>query len=56
MTLIITLYTPEGIVMASDSRSTFQNHEEVRDETGTVIQRVNFGVHITDTVYKTFVT
>ena len=56
LTLIITLYTPEGIVMASDSRSTFQNQEEMTSETGQTIQRVNFGVHITDTVYKTFVT
>lgn len=49
MSLIITVCTSEGIVMASDSRSTYTQTEH-RD--GKEI--VKFGVHYTDTTYKTF--
>lgn len=49
MSLIVTVCTSEGIVMASDSRSTY-NNTELRD--GKVI--VKFGVHYSDTTYKTF--
>lgn len=56
MTLIITVYVKEGIVMASDSRSTYQNEEIMPDNNGGEIRKIRYGVHITDTVYKTFVT
>lgn len=49
MSLIVTVCTSEGIVMASDSRSTY-NNTELRGEK--VI--VKFGVHYSDTTYKTF--
>lgn len=49
MSLIITICTSEGLVMASDSRSTY-NQTDVRGEK--VI--VKFGAHYTDTTYKTF--
>ena len=51
MSFIITVYTNEGIIMASDSRTTYTNTLKGKD--GTVIQRI--GVQITDTTYKTFV-
>lgn len=46
MSLIITVCTSEGIIMASDSRSTYNQTEP----NGTT----RFGVHFTDTAYKTF--
>ena len=49
MSLIITVCTSEGIVMASDSRSTY-NRTEMLGTTKTI----KFGVHFTDTTYKTF--
>lgn len=49
MSLIITICTSEGLIMASDSRSTYTK-TNVRD--GKVI--VKFGAHYTDTTYKTF--
>lgn len=49
MSLIVTVCTSEGLIMASDSRSTY-NRTEVYGENRTV----QFGVHFTDTVYKTF--
>ena len=49
MSLIVTICTSEGLIMASDSRSTY-NQTDVRGEK--VI--VKFGVHYTDTTYKTF--
>ncbi len=49
MSLIITVCTSEGLIMASDSRSTYTK-TELRDEK--VI--VKFGAHYTDTTYKTF--
>ncbi|OUQ75915.1 hypothetical protein [Flavonifractor sp. An100] len=51
MSFIITVHTNEGIIMASDSRTTYTNTSREKD--GTVIQRI--GVQITDTTYKTFV-
>lgn len=49
MSLIVTVCTSEGLILASDSRSTY-NKTEPRD--GKVI--VKFGVHYSDTTYKTF--
>lgn len=49
MSLIVTICTSEGLVMASDSRSTY-TQTDVREEK--VI--VKFGAHYTDTTYKTF--
>lgn len=49
MSLIVTVCTSEGLVLASDSRSTY-TRTETRD--GKVI--VKFGAHYTDTTYKTF--
>ena len=51
MSFIITVYTNEGIVMASDSRITYNNTQTMPDGT---IQK-NIGVQITDTAYKTFI-
>ncbi len=50
MSLIITVYTNEGIVMASDSRlclTTTNNYSDGRSVR-------NIGAHCTDTTYKTF--
>lgn len=49
MSLIVTVCTSEGLVLASDSRSTY-TQTDVRGEK--VI--VKFGAHYTDTTYKTF--
>lgn len=49
MSLIITVCTSEGIVMASDSRSTYNKKEKQGRNT-----TIKFGVHFTDTTYKTF--
>lgn len=55
MSLIITVYCPEGIVMASDSRSTYTSTEIQRDNEGKPISKnIQFGTHFTDTTYKTF--
>ena len=51
MSFIITVYTNEGIIMASDSRTTYSN--QVVLPNGEI--RHNFGVQITDTTYKTFI-
>lgn len=50
MSFIITVYTNEGVVMASDSRTTYNNTKTTSD--GVIEQRI--GVQITDTTYKTF--
>ena len=50
MSFIITVYTNEGIVMASDSRITYNNSRQLPDGT----REKNIGVQITDTSYKTF--
>lgn len=49
MSLIVTICTSEGLIMASDSRSTY-NKTDVRGDSVVV----KFGVHYTDTTYKTF--
>lgn len=49
MSLIVTVCTSEGLVLASDSRSTY-NQTNVKGEK--VI--VKFGAHYTNTTYKTF--
>ena len=48
MSFIITVYTNEGIVMASDSRITYNNTQTLPDGT---IQK-NIGVQITDTRFS----
>ena len=55
MSLIITIHVEEGIVMASDSRTTFntQDFSPLPDGKGAIITR-NQGVHYSDTTYKTF--
>lgn len=50
MSFIITVYTNEGIIMASDSRTTYTTTRKLPD--GTVEKDI--GVQITDTTYKTF--
>lgn len=49
MSLIITVYTNEGIVMASDSRMTYAATTQKEGQTVT-----NPGIHYLDTSYKTF--
>lgn len=51
MSFIITVYTNEGIIMASDSRTTYTTSEIKND--GSIIYRQ--GVQITDSTYKTFI-
>ena len=55
MSLIITVHTNEGIVMSSDSRTTFnkQDFSPLPDGKGAIITN-NQGVHYSDTTYKTF--
>lgn len=50
MSFIITVYTNEGIVMASDSRSTTSSTQFLPN--GTIAN--SLGTQITDTTYKTF--
>lgn len=50
MSFIITIYTNEGIVMASDSRSTTSTTQFLPN--GTIAN--SLGTQITDTTYKTF--
>lgn len=50
MSFIITVYTNEGIIMASDSRTTYTTTDTLPD--GTVEKKI--GVQLTDTTYKTF--
>lgn len=51
MSFIITVYTNEGIIMASDSRTTYTNTNRLPD--GTVERGI--GIQITDSTYKTFI-
>ena len=56
MSLIITVYCSEGIVMASDSRSTYSHTETLPPPDKNMpplVVRQN-GVHFTDNAYKTF--
>lgn len=55
MSLIITIHTNEGIVMASDSRTTFntQDFSPLPDGKGAIITEKQ-GIHYSDTTYKTF--
>ena len=55
MSLIITIHVGEGIVMASDSRTTYNSQEFSRlpDGKGALITRKQ-GIHYSDTTYKTF--
>ena len=58
MSFVIAIYVKEGIVMASDSRTTFSTNNTIppQKEGDAPIVVNNFGVHISDTNYKTFVT
>ena len=47
MSLIIALHLGEGIVMASDSRTTFSS--TIRTQDGTIVQ--NNGVHYSEAVW-----
>ena len=49
MSFIIAVHVKEGIVLASDSRTTYSQTSE---ENGKVVHRI--GTHTTDTTYKTF--
>jgi 20S proteasome alpha/beta subunit len=49
VSLIVTVCTNEGIVMASDSKSTYTNMTKSGDKT-----ILSHGIHTTDTTYKTF--
>lgn len=51
MSFIITVYTNEGIIMASDSRATYSNRTTLPNGN---IQH-DIGVQLTDTTYKTFI-
>jgi len=50
MSLIIALYLGEGIVMASDSRTTYNS--TITNPDGSII--CDHGVHFSDSTYKTF--
>lgn len=50
MSFIITVYTSEGIVMASDSRSTYNFTKQLGNGNFETL----CGAQITDTTYKTF--
>ena len=58
MSFVISIYVKEGIVLASDSRTTFSAVQTIQPqkegETPSVVNHL--GVHISDTNYKTFVT
>ncbi len=55
MSLIISIFCGEGIVMASDSRTTFNSSDfsPLPDGKGAIITNYQ-GVHYSDTTYKTF--
>lgn len=57
MSLIITIHTNEGIVMASDSRTTFNKRDfsPLPDGKGAIITDSQ-GIHYSDTTNKTFLT
>lgn len=52
MSLIIALYLGEGIVMASDSRTTYNT--TTTNPNGSII--CDHGIHSSDSTYKTFLT
>lgn len=56
MSFIITIHVGEGIVMASDSRTTFssQDFSPLPDGKGAIITN-NQGIHYSDTTFKTFI-
>lgn len=58
MSFIITIYLKEGIVMASDSRTTFTTQETIpaQQEGEPSVAIRHCGVHSSDTNFKTFVT
>ena len=51
MSFIITVYTNEGIIMASDSRTTYTTTLTLQD--GSIEKRI--GTQVTDSTYKTFI-
>ena len=57
MSLIITIHTNEGIIMASDSRTTFNKRDfsPLPDGKGAIITN-DHGIHYSDTTNKTFLT
>ena len=58
MSFVIAIYVKEGIVLASDSRTTFSAVERIQPkkegESPSVVNHL--GVHVSDTNYKSFVT
>ena len=58
MSFVIAIYVKEGIVMASDSRTTFSTVEKIQPKNeGEPLSVINhFGVHFSDTNYKSFAT
>lgn len=58
MSFVIAIYVKEGIVLASDSRTTFNRSEKISPiKEGDTASFVNhLGIHISDTNYKSFVT
>lgn len=50
MSLVVTTYVPEGIVMASDSRQTLTG--EIKSAEGVLVDKIN--LINSDSVYKTF--
>ncbi len=51
MSFLITIYVREGIVMASDSRTTFSRKQADKEDAPG-----QMGIHYSDTTYKTFLT
>lgn len=57
MSLIISVYVGEGIVMAGDSRSSFNTAYKTIGVDGNPEKEVyHHSIHVSDTTYKTFVT
>ncbi|MDD4363867.1 MAG: hypothetical protein PHD33_06670 [Atribacterota bacterium] len=57
MTLLVTVYVKEGIIMASDSRISFDETQIINDSEGCKAQTIKrCNVHYSDTSYKLFVT
>lgn len=56
MSLIVTVHVNEGIVMASDSRTTHNRIEKIPSEQEGFVETTveQYGVYFTDTAYKTF--
>jgi len=57
MSLVICVYVGEGIVLAGDSRSTFNTTDKTVGENGKPEREIyHHSIHVSDTTYKVFVT